>query len=240
MQLSVIGAGVMGSGIAQVLATSGFEVSLHDLAASTLEKARTLIEDGPFGMRASVARNKLTPEGFELARNRIVYTQDLAAACARTECLIEAVPEDLTLKMKLFKQFDRLAPPQAVLTTNTAGLPIAAMAQATQRPQLVLGWHWAQPCNIIKLAELIVHPEVSPAAVALVEQLARRCGKNPHVVKDQPLVWGFVVNRIMLQVRREAQKIVDEGVATPEQVDALMKDCFRWPVGIFEALRQLT
>jgi 3-hydroxyacyl-CoA dehydrogenase len=191
-------------------------------------------------MRASVSRKKLSLEDFELARNRIHYRQDLAEACAATQCLIEAVPEDLSLKMKIFKQADRLTPKDAILTTNTAGLAIAAMAFATERPQLVLGWHWAQPCIVIKLAEIIVHSETASAAVEQVVQLARRCGKNPHVIKDQPLEWGFVVNRIMLKVRKEAQKIVDEGVATPEQVDALMKDCFRWPVGIFEALRQLT
>ena len=240
MRMTVIGSGVMGSGIAQVLATAGLDVELHDVAAASLESARRTIEDGPFGMRASVSRNKLSAEQFEIARRRIHYQPDLSAACAAAQCVIEAVPEDLTLKMKLFKQLDRLTPAEAILTSNTAGLPIAALAHATERPQRVLGWHWAQPCIVIKLAEIIVHPQTAPETTAEVVRLAKLCGKNPQVIKDQPLEWGFVANRIMLKVRKEAQKIVDEGVATPEQVDALMKDCFRWPVGIFEALRQLT
>ncbi|HEX5460412.1 MAG TPA: 3-hydroxyacyl-CoA dehydrogenase family protein [Steroidobacteraceae bacterium] len=239
MQMTVIGSGVMGSGIAQVLAVSGLRVSLYDVDPAALHRARTIIEDGAFGMRASIQRGKLSMEDFELARARVRYCTDLGEACAAAECAIEAIPEDLPAKLKLFRQLDVLAPKEAILTTNTAGLPIAAMAYATTRPQAVLGWHWAQPCIVIRLAEIIVHQETSPAAVAQVVQLARRCGKNPHVIKDQPREWGFVVNRIMLKVRQEAQKIVDEGVATPEQVDALMKDCFRWPVGIFEALQTL-
>lgn len=239
MHMTVIGAGVMGSGIAQVLATSGFSVTLHDVDSKTLERARASIEDGAFGMRASVQRRKLSEENFELARARIQYCGDLEQACATADCVVEAVPEDLGLKLKLFKQLDRLTPANAILTSNTAGLPIIALAHVTQRPQLVLGWHWAQPCIVIKLAEIVVHPDTAPEAVDTVVQLAQRCGKHPHVIKDQPLEWGFVTNRIMLKVRQEARKIVDEGVATPEQVDALMKDCFRWPVGIFEALNTL-
>jgi len=239
MKMTVVGSGTMGSGIAQVLAVSGFDVFLHDIDATALERAREAIVNGPFGMRASVARQRLSIDDFELSQARIRYCRDLDEACSATDCLIEAVPEDLALKMSVFKCFDRLTPPNAVLTTNTAGLPIAAMAYATDRPQRVLGWHWAQPCIVMKMAEIIVHPGCAPDAVTMVEQLARTCGKNPHVVKDQPREWGFVANRIMLRVRREALAIVDEGVATPEQVDALLKDCFRWPVGVFEMLRDL-
>lgn len=239
MKMTVVGGGTMGSGIAQVLAVSGFDVSLHDTDNTALARARETIEDGPFGMRASVARHKLSISDFESARTRIRYCRDLDEACLDTGCLIEAVPEDLGLKMKVFKQCDRLTPPKAILTSNTAGLPIVALAYATERPERVLGWHWAQPCIVIKMAEIVVHGDCAPEAVATVEQLARTCGKNPHVVKDQPREWGFVANRIMLRVRREARAIVDEGVATPEQVDALLKDCFRWPVGVFEMLRDL-
>jgi 3-hydroxybutyryl-CoA dehydrogenase len=239
MRMTVIGGGVMGSGIAQVLAVSGFDVKLNDVDASALERARQSIEDGAFGMRASVARKKLSLEEFEAARKRLHYTVDLQEACAETECLIEAVPEDLTLKMRMFKKFDKFAPARAILTSNTAGLPIAAMANVTERPSLVMGWHWSQPCIVIRMAEIIVHRETDPAAVNLVKQLAVRCGKNPVVVKDNPSDWGFVANRIMREVRREAQRIVDEGVATPDEVDALMKDCFRWPMGVFEMQRVL-
>jgi 3-hydroxyacyl-CoA dehydrogenase len=240
MRMTVIGSGVMGSGIAQVLAVSGCDVQLYDISQAALEKARQTIEDGPFGMVASIRRNRLAVEEFELARARINYQHDFAEACAETQCLIEADPEDLALKMRVFKQADRHTPNEAILTSNTAGLPIAGMAYATERPERVLGWHWAQPCIVIKMAEIVIHRETSSDVVEQVVELAKRCGKRPHVINDQPLEWGFVANRIMLKVRQEADKIVREGVATPEQVDALMKDCFRWPVGIYEALKQLT
>jgi 3-hydroxyacyl-CoA dehydrogenase len=150
--------------------------------------------------------------------------------------VIEAVPEQMDVKVKVFRTLDIVARPDTILASNTAGLSITALAHATARPELVLGWHWAAPCAVMKLAEIAVHRDTSRETVDAVVAAAARCGKNPQVINDQPLVWGFVANRIMLQARREARRVVAEGIATPEQVDAIMKDCFRWPVGPFEGM----
>lgn len=234
---AVIGAGVMGAGIAQALAIHGYRVQLYDLSDDILAGALERIEHHRFGLRRAVERGKLAAEALPGVLDRIEATTDFAAACSGIDLAIEAVPEDLALKMRIFRRLDDEAPRHAILTSNTAGLSITALAYATLRPELVLGWHWSQPASIMRLAELIVHPATSPDALATVTAVAAACGKNPIAVNDQPLTWGFVVNRINAAVRHESRRIVDEGVATEEQVDQLMKDCFRWPMGPFEMLR---
>jgi 3-hydroxybutyryl-CoA dehydrogenase len=148
----------------------------------------------------------------------------------------EAVPENLGLKMDVFRAIDELTPPRTILTSNTAGLPITSLAYATRRPECVMGWHWFQPCSVMALAELIVHPGTDSNVCEAVVRAAQRAGKRPQVVKDQPFKWGFVANRISMAARREAVKIVEEGLATKEQVDAIMRDGYRWPVGPFELM----
>jgi 3-hydroxybutyryl-CoA dehydrogenase len=231
--VTVVGAGVMGAGIAQVVA-GVCDVRLFDIDSGQLAKAMRLIEHGRFGLEAGVRRGKLTAADAAVTLGRIRPVSDLADACTDTDVVIEAVPEDLGLKMRVFRELDEVCPPGTVLTSNSGGLPIVALAHATRRPAQVLGWHWAQPTPVMRLAELVVHDEVDPTSVATVCDLAARCGKNPVVVRDQPHAWGYVANRIQAATRLEAARIVAEGVASPEQVDQLVKDCFRWPMGPFE------
>ena len=101
----------------------------------------------------------------------------------------------------------------------------------------MIGWHWASPAYVMKFAEIVVTAATAPAVTRSVEDVARRCGKNPVVVKDQPMSWGFVANRVYGAMLREAARVVEEGVATHEQVNQLMVDCFRWPVGPFAMLK---
>ena len=234
--VTVVGAGLMGSGIAQVLATAGCRVTLHDVRESQLTAARHEVEHGRYGLRAAVARGLLDSAEAEQAFDRLTVTSDLAAACGSVDLVVEAVPEDLGLKVRVFKELDRVAPPGAILTSNSGGLPIAALAEATSRPERVMGWHWAQPPPVMKLAELVVHASVSDETIHTVSELARACGKNPIVVRDQPMAWGYVANRVHAAARREAALVVEEGLASPQDVDALVKDCFRWPLGPFEML----
>jgi 3-hydroxyacyl-CoA dehydrogenase len=231
--VAVIGAGVMGAGIAQVLSAE-CRVRLHDVSGDQLADAMKRIEHGRFGLLAAVERGRTTAAAASAALGRIRPTTDLGAACADADVVVEAVPEDLGLKMTVFAELDARCPERTVLTSNSGGLPIVALAHATRRPERVLGWHWAQPTAVMRLAELVVHPTVADEAVALVADLARRCRKNPITVHDQPHEWGYVANRINAAARREAARIVEEGVATPDQVDQLVKDCFRWPMGPFE------
>jgi 3-hydroxybutyryl-CoA dehydrogenase len=232
VKVGVLGAGVMGSGIAQVCALAGFDVACHDVDPAALVDARAHVTAGRFGLDGAVARGKVTREQADDALARITFTPSLETA-ATTDLVIEAVPERLELKVRVFRELDRLAPPATILASNTSGLPIAALAAATDRPDRVIGWHWASPAPVMKLAEIVATAETSDATIASVTDAATRCGKRPIVVKDNPMQWGFVANRVYFAMAREAQRVVDEGVATRAEVDQLMMDCFRWPSGPF-------
>ncbi len=234
--IGVIGAGVMGGGIAQCCAAAGFDTVCTDVAQSALEAAHKDALEGRFGLAGAALRGKLSAADADAARARIRWTPrfEEAAAC---DLVIECVPERLDTKLQLFRQLDAAAGPGAILASNTSGFPIAAMAGATTRPERVIGWHWASPAYVMKFAEIVVTAATAPAVTRTLEDVARRCGKNPVVVKDQPMSWGFVANRVYGAMLREAARVVEEGVATHEQVNQLMVDCFRWPVGPFAMLK---
>lgn len=237
--IGVIGAGVMGSGIAQTLATGGHPTVCTDVSEEALAQARQQVQTGRYGFERAVERNKLTREAAEAAFERLRFTASLeeAAAC---DLVVECVPERLDLKLRLFRDLDGLAPAGTILASNSSGFPIAALQAVTDRPEQVIGWHWASPPVVMRFAEIVVTPQTSPDAIARVEEIARACGKNPVVVQDAPMAWGYVSNRVYFAMIREAQRVVDEGVATPEQVNQLMVDCFNWPVGPFAMVRGAT
>jgi 3-hydroxybutyryl-CoA dehydrogenase len=232
VKIGVLGAGVMGGGIAQVCALGGDDVVCYDIAPAALDDARTHVTTGRFGLDGAVARGKSTREQADAALSRITFTSSFDDA-AHTDLVIEAVPERIDVKIRVFRDLDRLAPPGTILASNTSGLPISALAAATDRPDRVIGWHWASPAPVMKLAEIVVTPETSAATIATVTDAATRYGKHPVVVKDNPMEWGFVANRVYFAMVREAQRVVDEGIATRAEVDQLMVDCFRWPSGPF-------
>jgi 3-hydroxyacyl-CoA dehydrogenase len=233
-RIGIIGAGVMGAQIAQVVASGGHTVHLYDISDSQLETALQRIEHGRFGLRGGVERGKLTEQEMHATLERIIPVTEMEAASADADLIIEAVPEDIKLKIRVFRRLDAICPPQTILTSNTAGLSIAALAGATDRPAQVLGWHWFQPCAVMKLAEIVTHDETSDGALEAVTACAERSGRVVVTVKDQQLTWGFIGNRINRAVRLEAARIVDEGLATREQVDTIMREGFRWPMGPFE------
>ena len=236
LRIGILGAGVMGGGIAQSTAAAGYATVVTDVAEAALEAARRDAETGRFGLAGAVARGKLEAAAAEAARARITWTRDFAAAAA-CDLVIECVPERLDLKLRVFRDLDRAAPAGAILASNTSGFPIAAMAGATTRPERVVGWHWASPAFVMKFAEIVVTADTAAAVRDTVCEVAARCGKNPVVVKDQPMAWGFVANRVYGAMLREAARVVEEGVATHEQVNQLMVDCFRWPVGPFAMVK---
>jgi 3-hydroxybutyryl-CoA dehydrogenase/3-hydroxyacyl-CoA dehydrogenase len=239
LRIGVIGAGVMGGGIAQCTAAAGFETVCTDVAKAALDAARRDAAEGRFGLSGAVARGKLGAADADAARARITWTQDLDAAAA-CDLVIECVPERLDLKLRVFRDLDRLAPPRTILASNSSGFPIAAMAGATQRPERVIGWHWASPAYVMRFAEIVATDATAPEVVDSIVNLAARCGKRPVVVKDNPMAWGYVANRIYFAMLREASRVVEEGVATHEQVNQLMVDCYRWPVGPFAMLKGAT
>lgn len=229
-RIGVIGAGVMGAGIAQVMAVAGCPVVLQDISATALERAEHEIREGRFGLAAAVRRDKLTVAGADEAAGRVTYASDLESV-ADVDVVIEAVPEDIGLKVTMFRRLDALVGPSTILASNSSGFPIAALAAATDRPDRVIGWHWASPALAMRLAEIVRTDATSQATVDRVCRLAAAAGKNPIVVQDAPMSWGYVANRIYAAAHREAQRVVSDGVATPEQVDGLLIDCFRWPTG---------
>ena len=235
-RIAVMGAGVMGAGIAQVMAIAGHAVVGYDISGDVLAAAREGVDTGRFGVRGAVERGKLTEQEADAALARITFTDQLDAV-AEVDVVIEAVPERLDLKIEVFRDLDRRCTPTTILASNSSGFPIQALAAATERPDRVIGWHWASPAPVMKLAEIVRAPKTSDETVATIERLAAAAGKNPVVVKDTAMAWGYVANRVYGAMIREAQRVVEEGIADRGQIDQLMTDCFRWPAGPFGMVR---
>jgi 3-hydroxybutyryl-CoA dehydrogenase len=230
-RIGVMGAGVMGSGIAQVMAIAGHEVVCRDLSEEVLAGARSDVDTGRFGVRRAVDRGKLTSEQADAALARLTFTTDLNAAAADVDLIIEAIPENLSLKTRFWRQLDGLARTDTIFASNSSGFPIAALAAATERPDRFVGWHWASPAPVMKMAEIVRGPDTSEATIDTIVRLAGAAGKNPVVVNDADHSWGYVANRVYAAMIREANQVVAEGIAEREEVDRLMMDCFRWPAG---------
>jgi 3-hydroxyacyl-CoA dehydrogenase len=233
MKVGVLGAGVMGAGIAQVTATAGYETVCYDVDADALARGEEHVTTGRYGLERGVERGKLTREEADAARARLSFTGSFDEA-ADVDVVVEAVPEKLELKQQVFRDLDAAAPAGTILASNTSGFPIGQIAAVTRRPELVIGWHWASPPLVMRLAEIVRGPATSDATAATIVELATACGKNPVVISDSPNgTWGFVANRVYMAMIKEANACIDEGIASREQVDTLMVDCFRWPVGPF-------
>ncbi|WP_235947304.1 3-hydroxyacyl-CoA dehydrogenase family protein [Candidatus Frankia alpina] len=237
--VGVIGAGVIGSGIAQAVAVAGGAVVCVDTSAAARERARRQLVEGRFGLRAAVERGKLAAADVDRVATRIAWESELSAVAGAT-VVIEAVPEDLALKVRVFRELDRAAAASAVLATNSSGFPVGALAATTDRPTRVLGWHWSSPAQIMRFAEIVVTEHTDPDAVETVTRLAHGLGKNPIIVRDAPMAWGYVANRVYWAAVAEARRIVAEGVSTERDVDQLLVDCFRWPVGPFTMIQGAT
>jgi len=239
MRVGVIGAGVMGSGIAQTTATAGIETRCYDPDPAALERATEAVRTGRYGVERGVERGKLSDDEALAALARLHFTDDFDEA-ADADLVIECVPEQLDLKIATFRKLDATAPKGAILASNTSGFSIAAIAAATDRPGQVVGWHWASPPVIMRFAEVVRAPSTDEATVSRVCETATACGKNPIVVNDNPRVWGFVANRVYGAMLQEASQVVAEGMATRDEVNQLMVDAFNWPVGPYGMVQGAT
>jgi 3-hydroxyacyl-CoA dehydrogenase len=212
--VAVIGAGVMGSGIAQRFAQAGYEVHLHARHEETLRTARDRIAKNQEAMgEAGLLSRPAAAEAF----SRIRTMTNLEEAVRSAQFVNESVPEDLRLKHQVFAALDRHAPAEAILSTNTSGLSITAIATATTRPERVVGLHWMNPPHLMPPVEVTRGAATSPAVVDFTCDLARRIGRIPiRVEKDVP---GFLWNRLQFALVREAIHVVEEGIASPEAVD---------------------
>ena len=235
-EVAVVGAGVMGSGIAQVAATAGYRARCVDIDPAAIERARASVTTGRYGFERAVERGKLSSDDASAALERLEFSTDLADV-ESAELVIEAVPEQFDLKIRVMRDLDRRLAGNVVLASNTSGFSIAALGAATDHPDRVVGWHWASPAPVMRFAEIVRAPATSSEAVDTVCEVARRCNKNPIVVNDATMAWGFVANRIYFAAVSEAQRVVAEGIADRDAVDQLMVDCFGWPAGPFGMVR---
>jgi 3-hydroxybutyryl-CoA dehydrogenase len=210
-QIAVVGAGIMGTGIAQVFAEAGLPVRLYGRRRASLTQARDRIAANQAELRAA----GLAVDGGAL--DRITATDDLAEAVGEAAFVSENVSEDIAVKQQVFAELDRLAPPSAVLSTNTSGLSITAIAGASSRPERVVGLHWLNPPHLMPVVEVCRGQRTSDAVMDTTCELARRAGRQPiRVERDVP---GFLVNRLQFALLREAFHLVAEGIASAEDVD---------------------
>ena len=230
--VGVIGGGVMGSGIAQALAVGGARVTVRDLNESLIEKSRSTIVDGRYGLKRGVERAKTTQEDADAALERLAWTTSLGDL-KDADLVVEAVPEDLELKRKVFAELDGIAGPDTIFASNTSGLAISDINKAVseERRKRFIGMHWFSPAPVMKLVELVYAPETAEETIEALESLCQRAGKATVRVKDAPGRYGFIANRIYFAAVREAQKVLEEGIATPEDINKAMVFGFNWPVG---------
>ncbi|SFI67873.1 3-hydroxybutyryl-CoA dehydrogenase [Thermoflavimicrobium dichotomicum] len=224
-RIGVIGAGQMGSGIAQVAAAAGYAVVLMDMAPEQLEKGMAIIRKN---LGRQVEKGRMAEEEKETILGRIQTTHELEVAATEADLVIEAVVENMEVKTGIFRQLDSLCPSHAILASNTSSLPITEIAAATKRPEKVIGMHFMNPVPVMKLVEVIRGLATADAVFQTVKELAIRMGKEPVEVNDFP---GFVSNRVLMPMINEAIYAVYEGVATPEAVDQVMKLGMNHPMG---------
>ena len=223
-RIGVVGAGTMGSGIAQVFAQKGFSVILCDSLPSQLETALKLIDKN---LGREVEKKRLDPSMRELTLQNIQSRTDLGSL-EEVELVVEAVSEDIELKKNILMQLDQLCHSQTILATNTSSISITRLAAATHRPDRVIGMHFMNPVPVMTLVEIIRGLLTSPQTVTAILSLVTRLGKVPVEVKDSP---GFVSNRILMPMINEAIFCVYEGVGDPEAVDSVMKLGMNHPMG---------
>jgi 3-hydroxybutyryl-CoA dehydrogenase len=231
-RIAVIGAGIMGHGIAQEFAAAGFEVGLYDVDEARLQEGLTRITAN---LDRLAAAGVVAPDAAGTAPTRIHPSTTLAEATADADYVVEAAPEHLPLKRDLFAEFDRLCSPATILASNTSTFTPSSLASATRRPDRVLVTHYFNPPFLVPLVEVVRGPQTADATVAATFTLLKNLGKSPVVVqKEAP---GFIGNRLQLALVREALSIVAQGLATPEDVDLVVRTSLgrRWAVaGPFE------
>lgn len=227
-QVAVLGAGLMGTGITQVVALGGYRVYVSDISLDILSRSKTKIEKK---LKESVSKGKLSEQGARSALNKITFTEDLKTAVSDANFIIEAVPENLELKRKVFSELDKIAKPSTILASNTSELSIGALAKSTNRPTQVIGTHWFFPPQVMKLIEVVVGPETSQATLEATLEFCKNIEKETVICKDAQ---GFITSRAISAMVAECLRIQEEGIASIEDIDRAMRLGFNHPMGPFE------
>lgn len=226
--MAVVGAGSMGAQIAQQAALHGIDVWLTDKSKDQLERAVT---SNRGHLERRVEKGRLARDDAETALARVRTTPELAEAASRASFVIEAVFEDLELKRAVFSELDRLAPPEAVLASNSSTMGISKIADATGRPARCVNMHFFFPVLVMDLVEVVRGPQTSDATVEAAMAMARAIGRTPVLLNKE--IDGFIVNRILHAATQEAYRLLDAGVASFEDIDTAVEKGLNWPLGPF-------
>jgi 3-hydroxybutyryl-CoA dehydrogenase len=222
--VAVVGAGFMGTGIAESVAVSGIPVIVRDVDEPSLDRARARLDDS---LRRAVTRGKLDPAEADAVRGRIELTTELDAIDA-ADLVIEAVPEDEDLKLRVMGAIDEIVDEHAIIASNTSSIPIAELARVVRAPERVLGLHFFSPVPVMTLVEVVVALDTSPETLAAAKQFVESVGKRPIETKDRS---GFIVNMLLVPYLMAAVRMYEDGFATREDIDAGMKLGCGHPMG---------
>jgi 3-hydroxybutyryl-CoA dehydrogenase len=226
--IGVVGAGIMGSGIAQVAASANYDVTIQDIAQSASDKAIATVR---LSLGRFVKKGKLDEQGAAEILNRIQTTPDLHTAVSEADYIIEAVTEDLDLKLRVFEEMDKIAPQHAIIASNTSQYSITELASATGRPAQIIGTHFFNPPVIMRLIEVVYGLETSEETTQATLEMARRMDKEVVMCKDSQ---GFITSRLINLWLTEAERIFEEGIATQQDIDKACRLAFNHPMGPFE------
>jgi 3-hydroxybutyryl-CoA dehydrogenase len=226
--IGVIGSGTMGRGIAYAAALGGYRTILEDVMPEMLAKGTQWIKQA---FDDGVTRGKVTSEDSAAAISRIETASSVEDVSRESDFLIEAVPEEMELKLELYTLFDKFAKPNAILASNTSSLSITEMAEMTYRPELCVGMHFFNPVPKMRLIEIVRAPKTSDDTIATCREVGRRMGKEVVVVKESP---GFITSRVNALIGNEAFAMLEAGLASPEDIDKALKLGLNHPMGPFE------
>lgn len=226
--IGVVGAGVMGHGIAHVAAVAGFKVKLYDVEREILQQAWEKIESN---MRKGVERGKLAEKTMREALSQIELTEDFEEAVKNVDLVIEASPEVLEIKTEIFKKLDALCPPHTVLASNTSAKSITELGSFTSRPDRVISMHFFNPAHIMRLVEIVRGLETSDETFQIAKQAAEKMGKETVEISEAP---GFVTSRMSALVGNEAFYMLMEGLGSPEDIDRAVRLGLNYPMGPLE------
>lgn len=235
--IGIMGGGVMGGGIAQTAILADYKAIVRDLSDDILAKMKDTIVNGRFGLKGGVERGKHTQQQMDSALANLSVTtkvEDLKDCDLIIEAIGGSNPQEIEnkeLKLKVFAELDRIIKKEAIFASNSSRFTIADLAKVTNRKDRFIGMHWFSPANVMKAVEVTYTPEVKEEVIQIIEGLCQKFGKTSSRVKDVPGDTGFIGNRIMGAARREALKIIDEGIATAEDINKVMMGGFNWPVG---------
>jgi len=231
MKVAIIGFGMMGRQIAQVFAQHGHEVEATDEDQQALKTGMDEIANGPYGIHASASKGKLTLEQARGSLAMIKTSPTLDDACKNSDLVIEAAFEDLHLKQNLFQKIESASPPNAMIATNTSTLSLDKISQKISKRDRALGMHFFNPAQLTKLVEIIRGSATSHETVERGSQIVRELGKTPILAQDEP---GFIANRLGLTLYMEASKLLEDGIASLQDIDTCMKLGYNHPMGPFE------